>query len=53
MLHYQLILYSFVFGSTSIGLVFETFLKCGKLQCESMFNRNEVCLVMTELIEPN
>ena len=29
-------------------LIFETFLKCGKLQCKSIFNRNEVRLVTIE-----
>ena len=33
--------------------MFETFLKCGKLQCKSNFNRNEVCLVIIEHIETN
>ena len=29
-------------------LVLETFLKCGKLQCKSTFNRKYVCLLMIE-----
>ena len=33
-----------------LSLVFETFLKCGKLQCKSPFNKNYVCLLMIEHI---
>ena len=33
--------------------MFETFLKCGELQCKSNFNRNDVRLVMTEHTETN
>ena len=32
-------------------LVFDTFLKCGKLQCKSTFNRKQVCLLIIEHIE--
>ena len=32
-------------------LVFETFLKLGKLQCKSNFNRNEVLLLMIDYFE--
>ena len=34
-------------------LVLDTFLKCGKLQCKSTFNRKWVCLLMIEHIEAN
>ena len=33
------------------SLVFETFMKLGKLQCKSNFNRNEVLLLMIEHFE--
>ena len=35
------------------SLVFETFLKCGTLQCKSTFNKKKVCLLMIEHIETN
>ena len=35
------------------SLVFETYLKLGKLQCNSNFNRNELSLLMKEIIKPN
>ena len=41
------------FGKSYIALVLETFLKCGKLQCKSTFNRKYVCLLMIEHIEAN
>ena len=42
-----------IYTSHSYPLVFETFLKCGKLQCTSTFNRKWVCLLMIEHIETN
>ena len=37
----------------SASQVFETFLKFGKLQCKSNFNRIEVLLLMIDNFEPN
>ena len=34
-------------------LVFETFLKCDKLQCKLTFNQKQVFLLMIEHIETN
>ena len=34
-------------------LVFETSLKCGKIQCKSTFNKKKLCLLMIEHIETN
>ena len=43
----------FVVFARCFPLMFETFMKCGKLQWKSYFNRNEVRLVMIEHIESN
>ena len=52
LLNWHLHINSVVFSPCS-PLMFETFLKCGKSQCKSNFNRNEVRLVMIEHIETN
>ena len=52
LLNWHLHINSVVFPPYS-SLMFETFMKCGKLQCKSNLNRNEVRLVMLEHIETN
>ena len=50
---FKLISKHFKDSPTVATLVFETFLKCGKLQCKSIFNKKKVCLLMIEHIESN
>ena len=52
LLNWHLHIDSVVFPPCS-PLMFETFMKCGKLQCNYNLNRNEVCVVMIEHIEIN
>ena len=43
----------FQFAPKYQSLVFETFLKYGKLKCKSTFNKTKVFLLMIEHIETN
>ena len=51
--HFDTLEYLFAGAGVGAALVFKTFLKCGKLQRKSTFNKKEVCLLIIKHIETN